>query len=211
MSHSALQAGEPFAQLQKAHLDPALLGKREKLPLRAIRPTAATPVPHRAMADAQRAGDGIHSTKFVDQGHVANKDTICRDTQDGNVACIPEQYGHDTGMPDDKRTAFSIDVGRRLAAFRDAIGLNQDELAEQLNSTRGRISNFENGKRTMPPDIADRIWRTWGVSPNYFYSGLLDLVPDRYREKLSNPPPAPKIGRPTKTPKKKQAAVRKVS
>lgn len=114
-------------------------------------------------------------------------------------------------MADDERTEHNILVGRRLAAFRGAIGLDQDSLAALLDSTRQRLSHWENGHRTLPPAYADRIWRTWGVSPNYFYSGLLELVPDRYRAALANLPDAPTVGRPRKIREKKIKASKKAS
>ena len=205
MTNTVALSGQPLSQFPKGHLDSALVGKLEQLPLRAVRPAAAAPVANRAVAHAKRPGNRVHTAEFVDKGHTPVKDTNCSVLQDENVACIPLEYGHDTGMPSEQRTEFSIEAGRRFAAFRDALGLSQDELAEMLNSTRGRLSNFENGKKTLPPDVADKIWRTWAVSPNYFYCGLMDLVPDKYWEKLANPPRAQGIGRPTKRPQKKTA------
>lgn len=211
MTNTVALSRQSLAQFPKSHLDPAFVSKLEQLPLRAVRPTAAAPVANRAMAHAKRPSDRVHTAEFVDKGHTRVKDTDRSVLQAENVACIPLEYGHDTGMAEDERSPFDIEVRRRLAAFRMAFGLKQDRLAELLNSTRGRLSNYENGVRTLPPDIADKIWRTWGVSPNYFYSGLLDLVPDRYREALANPPDAQGIGRPAKAKKAKTATAKKAS
>ena len=116
-------------------------------------------------------------------------------------------------MPSPEPTELDIEIGRRLLAFRLAFELTQEELAPFLGvSSRQGVSNYERGERGLSPEIAIRLWEKFTVSPNYFYLGLLNDVPQDKLAKLANLPPSPAVGRPPKGrrpvsgPEKKKAS-----
>ena len=79
---------------------------------------------------------------------------------------------------------FSGAVGRRLALVREALGLSQRELAEALNLSPGAIGNYEQGKRVIPPHVAVRLKRLFGVPVDWLYDGSLVGMPDEVRQRL---------------------------
>ena len=79
---------------------------------------------------------------------------------------------------------FKAAVGRRLALVREALGLSQYELAEALNLTPGAIGNYEQGKRLVPPHIAVRLKRLFGIPADWLYDGSLVAMPDDLRRRL---------------------------
>lgn len=176
------------------------VGQLKQLPLGRIGPTAPAPVADRAVAHAKRPGNGVHATKFVDQGHARNKDTICSVSQGRNVACNGGGFRHDTGMSPLKNPALYSVIGRRLAATRNALGIDQDQMAEFLCCTRQALSHYENGRRKLTPEMMIKIWHHHGISPEYYYLGLLRNVPESMKTALDNLPEVAPIGRP---PKKK--------
>lgn len=198
-------------QLGEGDPDSALLRQGKKLPLGAVRPSSPAPIANRGPAHAQRACDRVCSTKIVDDAHALENDTICSVFQEEIVACIPGQYRHDEAMASGKRTSFNVIVGRRLAAFRQAFDLTQDDMADLLGtSSRQGVSHYENGNRKLPPETAKKIWDLYGISTNYFYLGMLNDVPIEKRPMLANPPEAQAIGRPPKV-RKSSGAIKKAS
>ena len=61
--------------------------------------------------------------------------------------------------------------GQRIAQLRDKFGLNQDDLAERMNTTGVQISRLETGQRKMTMAWMRRFARAFGVP-------LSDLLPD---------------------------------
>ena len=55
-------------------------------------------------------------------------------------------------------------VGERLYRARTACGLNQRDAAEAVGITQASWSNYENGKRTVPLDLAIRIQQEFELS-----------------------------------------------
>lgn len=55
----------------------------------------------------------------------------------------------------------------RIAELRKDRGLSQAELAQNINIAQNTLSQYENGKRTLPIRIIDRLTAFFGVTPNY--------------------------------------------
>lgn len=185
-------------QLVNANADAPRVGQLQKLPLGRVGPTAAAPVPDRPVAHAERTGNRVHAAKFVDQGHAANKDTICSVSQGRNVSCNAPGFRHDDDMAGIKSSEFDRLVGRRLAATRVALGLTQEEMADLLGCSRQAVSHYENGSRKMTPQMAVRIFTHHGISPEYYFLGLLRNESEKIKPILANPPEPMPMGRPKK-------------
>ena len=90
----------------------------------------------------------------------------------------------------------NIEIGRRLGALRQALGLNQVTIARRLNlgSNPGgpqKWNNWEHGRDRLKPPDATKICILTGVDLDYIYRGLMDHVPpeliDRILEILQEP------------------------
>lgn len=97
-----------------------------------------------------------------------------------------------------KSSEFDKLVGRRLAATRVALELTQEEMADLLGCSRQAVSHYENGSRKMTPQMAVRIFTHHGISPEYYFLGLLRNENDKIKPILANPPEPMPMGRPKK-------------
>lgn len=68
-------------------------------------------------------------------------------------------------------------IFRNLASERVRIGLSQTQLAEKLNTSLKSISNYENGKVSMPYEIAMAAADLFGCSTDYLYGRTDDRLP----------------------------------
>jgi transcriptional regulator with XRE-family HTH domain len=82
------------------------------------------------------------------------------------------------------------DIGKRIAAMREALGLNQVELAKKAQVARSSISEIESGKnqpnyRTLT-QIAEALGTTVGslVEGKIPVSSLADMLPEEMQEFL---------------------------
>lgn len=80
------------------------------------------------------------------------------------------------GMAQQQKTDWSIEVGRRVRAAREAVGATQDELAEAIGAGKPpqggkRLSNWESGDRMLPPAFAAAIAERHGLTTDFFYRG----------------------------------------
>ncbi len=66
---------------------------------------------------------------------------------------------------------LKYEIGNKIRKFRKESGLTQEQLAEKINVTKSRISNWEQGINRPDADIIGNICRALNVSP----SDLLDV------------------------------------
>lgn len=66
---------------------------------------------------------------------------------------------------------MKYEIGNRIRKYRKESGLTQEQLAERINVTKNRVSNWEQGINRPDADIIGNICRALNVSP----SDLLDV------------------------------------
>ena len=66
---------------------------------------------------------------------------------------------------------MKYEIGNRIRKYRKESGLTQEQLAEKINVTKSRVSNWEQGINRPDADILGAICRALNVSP----SDLLDV------------------------------------
>ena len=60
------------------------------------------------------------------------------------------------------------EVGKRLKALRESIGISQVKMAEAIGSTQSSINRYENGQSTPPVELFRRYADYFDVSGLYF-------------------------------------------
>lgn len=66
---------------------------------------------------------------------------------------------------------MKYEIGNRIRKFRKECGLTQEQLADKINATKSRISNWEQGINRPDADVIADLCRALNVSP----SDLLDV------------------------------------
>lgn len=66
---------------------------------------------------------------------------------------------------------MKYEIGNRLRMFRKECGFTQEQLAQMIHVTKGRVSNWEQGINRPDADVLGDICRALNVSP----SDLLDV------------------------------------
>lgn len=66
---------------------------------------------------------------------------------------------------------MKYEIGNRIRKYRKESGLTQERLAEKINVTKSRVSNWEQGINRPDADVIGNICRALNVSP----SDLLDI------------------------------------
>ena len=82
-----------------------------------------------------------------------------------------------------------VKAGLRLRAIRDALGLQQEDMAEACGAAQNRWSNWERGDH--PPDalVMARARVIYGVSLDWIYVGVADGLPMRLAQHLARTVP----------------------
>ena len=62
------------------------------------------------------------------------------------------------------------EVGKRLKALRESLGLSQVKMAEALGSTQSSINRYENGQSTPPVSLFRRYADYFDVSLDYIFA-----------------------------------------
>lgn len=65
-------------------------------------------------------------------------------------------------------------IAKRITKARQALGLNQKELAIKAQITESTLSRFERGTREPRTDALSKLSKVLEVSPNYLIFGLKD-------------------------------------
>ena len=61
------------------------------------------------------------------------------------------------------------EMGKRLRALRDSIGISQTQLAELLGSNQSSINRYENGQSTMTVELLRKYADYFDVSMDYIF------------------------------------------
>ena len=61
------------------------------------------------------------------------------------------------------------EVGKRLKALRESIGISQVKMAEAIGSTQSSINRYENGQSTPPVELFRRYADYFDVSLDYIF------------------------------------------
>lgn len=69
------------------------------------------------------------------------------------------------------------DVGQRLFAARQALGLSARAVCEAISVRPNTYSQWENGKALIDPLAATRLKERYGISLDYLYAGDLSGLP----------------------------------
>lgn len=76
-------------------------------------------------------------------------------------------------------------MGQRITLRRKALGLTQEELAEQLDVSPQMISNLELGKKAIRPENLARVCGILGLSADFVLTGAnLNTQLDAIAEKM---------------------------
>lgn len=63
------------------------------------------------------------------------------------------------------------EVGKRLKALRESIGISQVKMAEAIGSTQSSVNRYENGQSTPPVELFRHYADYFDVSLDYILSG----------------------------------------
>jgi transcriptional regulator with XRE-family HTH domain len=77
-------------------------------------------------------------------------------------------------------------VAPRLAAVREAIGINKAEMADMLRLDRSSYTKVEKGQKPLLPREAFRLWTLYGVDMNFIYGGHVGGLPAELSKKVMN-------------------------
>ena len=81
-----------------------------------------------------------------------------------------------------RKEADIMTIGEKIRSERIRLGLSQDEIAKQLNTTKQAIYKYESGVVTnIPTDKIELLSKIFGVSPSYLV-GWEDESTDRDQE-----------------------------
>lgn len=75
-------------------------------------------------------------------------------------------------------------LGRRLQATREALGLSAAQLCKRIQCKANRWSQYESGERRITLEIADRLCDEFGLTLDWIYRGNRALLPDAIRVKI---------------------------
>lgn len=75
-------------------------------------------------------------------------------------------------------------VGQRLEAVREALGLQKGGFAQSFGVDPSSYSKIIKGEKPLKADMAFMIAEKWGISMDYLYRGRLSDLPASVAEKL---------------------------
>lgn len=75
-------------------------------------------------------------------------------------------------------------MGNRLRAMREALGLKKSEVADAIEIERTYWSRFEGGQRPLSFEVAARLCSRYGVTMDYLILGRLNTLPLDLAEKI---------------------------
>jgi transcriptional regulator with XRE-family HTH domain len=74
--------------------------------------------------------------------------------------------------PEARRPDIDRHVAQRVRERRVILGLSQQQLAQRIGLSFQQIHKYENGINRIAAGVLERIARTLGVGPEFFYEGL---------------------------------------
>lgn len=81
---------------------------------------------------------------------------------------------------------YQTNTARRLIAVREALSLTKAQLADRLGYDRSSYTKLEKGEKQLLVQEVYKIYRLFGVDPNFFYLGLLGNVPASLSSKIAD-------------------------
>lgn len=74
---------------------------------------------------------------------------------------------------DKKKDSFAPEIGRRIAARRNQLGLTQAQVAELSGLTQQFFASVETGKKNMRADSIIKVSRALGISADFLLTGVV--------------------------------------
>ena len=74
-------------------------------------------------------------------------------------------------MPPKATESIEVQIGSRIRQLRTDRSITLDQLAMEVNLTKGQVSKIENGKVSVPVSTLTRIASALAVSPGVFFQG----------------------------------------
>lgn len=68
--------------------------------------------------------------------------------------------------------ACHAQVGLRIRAMREALGINQGELAKRIGLQRATVANIETGRQRLLLHTVEKIAQAFGTSPKHLMKGI---------------------------------------
>lgn len=78
----------------------------------------------------------------------------------------------------------AADIGKRLVAMHNALGITQADVCRAIDLTSGRYNQYVTGKRLLTLDVAVRLVATYGVTLDWLFLGDVSALPVRLHQKL---------------------------
>jgi transcriptional regulator with XRE-family HTH domain len=100
-------------------------------------------------------------------------------------------------MTDKGPLVSSAEVGRRLAALRVSLDLNQSDVARRLKTSANKISQWEAGKFLPSLPAAISLCAEFGITLDWLYRGDRSGLPARIIAALDKGEPKNPNGRPS--------------
>lgn len=80
-------------------------------------------------------------------------------------------------MRKNEQESIEFQIGQRIRALRTERSVTLDQLAREVNLTKGQISKIENGKVSSPVSTLTRIAVALAVEPGFFFRNPVENVP----------------------------------
>lgn len=76
-------------------------------------------------------------------------------------------------MPNTTKENYHVEIGKRIAARRKAMGITQYELAEKLEISNNHLSSVETGAAKPSLDLFIQICEALEITPNHLILGCM--------------------------------------
>jgi transcriptional regulator with XRE-family HTH domain len=80
-------------------------------------------------------------------------------------------------MKSTEQPSIELQIGRKIRELRTERNVTLDQLAIEVNLTKGQVSKIENGKVSSPVSTLTRIAVALAVEPGYFFRSNVDNTP----------------------------------
>jgi DNA-binding XRE family transcriptional regulator len=97
---------------------------------------------------------------------------------------IAVRDAHPPGM---QTRVDAVEIGRRLKATRDALGLTGTEFARRARIAQNAYSQYETGRRLLTVTVAMRLCTVYGLSMDWLFRGDPSSLPYALAGKIMAP------------------------
>lgn len=80
-------------------------------------------------------------------------------------------------MKENDQESIEFQIGQKIRALRTERNVTLDQLASEVNLTKGQVSKIENGKVSSPVSTLTRIAVALAVEPGYFFRNTVESTP----------------------------------